>query len=239
MPCEDFRSHSSSCSRRGSLLQAGTRSYPLPRRPASRGARPPAAASPIAGIAAIAGVALPAAQALAAPIARTAAELGALTDAARARLAKVDGAKRAAACHVADVEPVAQTTSSGFGWRDDPFRTISASTPAPTSGHQSGTPCSPPATACRLRGAHAGYGNVIFIDHGGGVVTRYGHMRRSDSRRRPGRGRPAIGLVGSTGRATGPHLHFEVRLDGRPVDPNTALAIAELARDTPLVGHIA
>lgn len=67
-----------------------------------------------------------------------------------------------------------------------------------------------------------GYGNLIEIRHRNGIVTRYGHLRafarkiRAGSRVAQGE---VIGYVGSTGLATGPHLHFEVRLSGNPVDP--------------------
>ncbi len=65
-----------------------------------------------------------------------------------------------------------------------------------------------------------GYGLHIVIDHGGGVSTLYGHLEsawlRSGEQTEPG---AVIGLVGSSGLSTGPHLHFEVRRDGRPVDP--------------------
>ena len=85
-----------------------------------------------------------------------------------------------------------------------------------------------------------GYGNLVEVRHEGGIVTRYGHLStifvlagspvaRGD----------VVGLVGSTGHSTGNHLHFEVRLDGRPVDPLNALANVTLPggfRDTPEVG---
>ena len=200
----------------------------------------PAEASPIARIAAIAGVGLPAAQALAAPIERTAAELSALADAARARLAKVDGAN-VPPLAMLTVEPVAQTTSSGFGWRDDPFRHNRRYHPGTDFRAQSGTPVLAAGDGKVIYAARMhGYGNVIFIDHGGGVVMRYGHLRRIQIKRgaQVAAGQQ-IGLVGMTGRATGPHLHYEVRLDGRPVDPIEAMAIAQLERDAPLVGEVA
>ena len=65
-----------------------------------------------------------------------------------------------------------------------------------------------------------GYGNVIYLSHGYGFSTRYGHLSRFNVR--PGekvhRG-DIIGYVGSTGRSTGPHLHYEVRVGGKPVNP--------------------
>jgi murein DD-endopeptidase MepM/ murein hydrolase activator NlpD len=61
---------------------------------------------------------------------------------------------------------------------------------------------------------------MVSIEHGGGIETRYGHM--SQIAVTPGeqvRAGEIIGFVGSTGRSTGPHLHYETRIDGHPVDP--------------------
>jgi murein DD-endopeptidase MepM/ murein hydrolase activator NlpD len=69
-----------------------------------------------------------------------------------------------------------------------------------------------------------GYGNMVEIDHGHGVVTRFGHLARISVR--PGQHVAAgdvVGLVGSTGRSTGAHLHYETRVDGEPVDPQRFL----------------
>jgi murein DD-endopeptidase MepM/ murein hydrolase activator NlpD len=66
----------------------------------------------------------------------------------------------------------------------------------------------------------AGYGLHVVIDHGGGIATLYGHLEAASVHTgdavAPGE---EIGRVGSTGLSTGPHVHFEVRRDGRPVDP--------------------
>jgi murein DD-endopeptidase MepM/ murein hydrolase activator NlpD len=69
-------------------------------------------------------------------------------------------------------------------------------------------------------GVQGGYGNLVELHHGAGIATRYGHL--SSIRVNPGervRRGQLIGLMGSTGRSTGSHLHYEVRIDGRAVNP--------------------
>jgi murein DD-endopeptidase MepM/ murein hydrolase activator NlpD len=72
----------------------------------------------------------------------------------------------------------------------------------------------------RFAGWMEGYGNVVWVDHAGGVLSVYAHLSTIDvSAGAPlGRGE-VLGLSGSTGNVTGPHLHFEVWKQGRPVDP--------------------
>ncbi|WP_082836093.1 M23 family metallopeptidase [Croceicoccus bisphenolivorans] len=71
---------------------------------------------------------------------------------------------------------------------------------------------------------YGGYGNFVEIDHGGDVETRYGHMSRMNvSAGQPVKKGDLIGWVGSTGRSTGPHLHYEVRIAGEAVDPQPYL----------------
>jgi murein DD-endopeptidase MepM/ murein hydrolase activator NlpD len=69
-----------------------------------------------------------------------------------------------------------------------------------------------------------GYGNGIYIDHGNGISTRYGHLSRIDVVvGQPIKQGQHLGLVGSTGRSTGPHLHYEVRINGQAINPLTYL----------------
>lgn len=126
------------------------------------------------------------------------------------------------------VPSVARHISSSFGYRSDPF----SGEPALHSGLDFKAPSGAPIlAAARGRvafvGRHAGYGKLVEIDHGNGLRTRYAHMSafraRSGDRVRPGQ---VIGAVGSTGRSTGPHLHFEVRLHGQPVNPRPFLEVA-------------
>lgn len=111
--------------------------------------------------------------------------------------------------------------SSGFGTRLDPFTRGLALHTGIDLKAETGT--SARATAAgRVVSAEAagGYGNLVEIDHGHGVATRYAHL--SSILVRPGQWVPAgglVGLVGSTGRSTGSHLHYETRVDGEPVDP--------------------
>ena len=73
-------------------------------------------------------------------------------------------------------------------------------------------------------GYKGGYGNMVEIDHGNGLTTRYGHMSKLEAK--VGETIPrgtTIGFVGSTGRSTGPHLHFEVRLNDKPINPRLFL----------------
>lgn len=130
---------------------------------------------------------------------------------------------------IPQVLPAAATMiSSGFGYRSDPF----LGTAAFHAGLDFKGPIGAPIfAAARGRvafvGQRNGYGNCVEIDHGNGLMTRYAHM--SAFRTRVGETVVAgqtIGAVGSTGRSTGPHLHFEVRLNGQPVNPRPFLEVA-------------
>ena len=73
------------------------------------------------------------------------------------------------------------------------------------------------------------YGRAVEIDHGLGIVTLYAHLTRCLVSAGESVDRHSeIGLVGSTGRSTGPHVHYEVRVDGRPIDPAKFLGLARL-----------
>jgi murein DD-endopeptidase MepM/ murein hydrolase activator NlpD len=112
--------------------------------------------------------------------------------------------------------------TSGFGVRSDPFERGAAMHPGIDLAGSYGTPIYATADGTVLRAGwnSGGYGNLVEIDHGRGITTRYGHMSAIlvQAGQHVTRGEQ-VGRMGSTGRSTGNHLHYEVRIDGRPVNP--------------------
>ncbi len=120
--------------------------------------------------------------------------------------------------------------SSGYGMREHPI----LGGPRPHQGVDMPAPAGTPLRAAadgtiRFRGRNGSYGRFIRLDHGFGLETAYGHLlsyakglRRSARVRRG----EVIGYVGSSGLSTGPHLHYEVRMNGRAVDPQRFLPAA-------------
>jgi len=111
--------------------------------------------------------------------------------------------------------------SSYFGKRTDPFNGKTASHRGVDFAGKSGSDVVAVAGGVvTYSGPRSGYGNMVEINHGNGYVTRYAHNKQNlvapGDRIQPGQ---KIALMGATGRATGPNLHFEVWLRGRPVDP--------------------
>ncbi len=140
-------------------------------------------------------------------------------------LARMDALERSVA-RLPQVLPASlEYISSGFGFRSDPFTGAGAFHPGLDFRGPMGAPIYAAARGTvSFVGQRSGYGNCVEIDHGNGLVTRYAHM--SGFRTVPGRSvQPGevIGLIGSTGRSTGPHLHFEVRINDRPVNPRPFL----------------
>lgn len=111
--------------------------------------------------------------------------------------------------------------TSGFGPRVDPVYG--------TMGFHSGVDIAAPTGKIVIAAAdgevgyagwNGGYGNVIYITHNGGYETRYAHLSRTAVKKwQKVKAGDIIGYVGSTGKSTGPHLHFEIRINGQAVDP--------------------
>ncbi|HTA38119.1 MAG TPA: M23 family metallopeptidase [Candidatus Acidoferrales bacterium] len=121
--------------------------------------------------------------------------------------------------------PVAGDISSPFGQRDNPMGQGTEFHPGIDIAAAEGTPIAAASGGTVISaGPDGGYGNLITVDDGNGVTTRYGHCSQIyaqvGERVAPG---DVIGAVGMTGRATGPHLHFEVRQNDRPIDPTAYL----------------
>jgi len=119
------------------------------------------------------------------------------------------------------VAPVRGILTDGFGGRSDPFTGEPGQHNAVDISSAIGQPVRAPADGIVVKAEWAnGYGNVIYLSHGYGFSTRYGHL--SSYAVKPGqrvkRG-DILAYVGSTGRSTGPHLHYEVRINDNPVNP--------------------
>lgn len=117
--------------------------------------------------------------------------------------------------------PVSGTITSPFGWRSNPF----GGAPEFHQGLDIAAPTGTTVTAAAagtviMAQWYGGYGNYILIDDGGGYSTGYGHLSAfyvsAGQQVKQGQ---AIGAVGCTGECTGPHVHFEIRINGKPVDP--------------------
>ena len=115
--------------------------------------------------------------------------------------------------------------SSSYGWRIDPFTGQKAFHEGLDFSAEIGTPIRAAADGIvTLAEVSGGYGNMVRIDHGSGLETRYGHASKLLVKvgERVVKGQE-IALVGSTGRSTGPHLHYEIRLNGDALDPRQYL----------------
>jgi len=125
--------------------------------------------------------------------------------------------------------PVEGPIGSGFGFRADPFTGRAALHTGLDFPADVGTPIRAAAGGVvLLTEFHPQYGNMVEIDHGHGLVTRYAHSSKvlvhaGDIVKRG----QSVALVGTSGRSTGPHLHFEVLLDGAPQNPAKFLALAD------------
>ena len=119
------------------------------------------------------------------------------------------------------IAPVKGIFTSGFGVRADPLTHGRGDHQGVDIAAAPGQPVRASADGVVIRaGDVGGLGQAVFIAHGFGVTTRYGHMSRIEVR--PGqriRRGDVVGRVGNTGRSTGYHLHYEVRVDGDPVNP--------------------
>jgi murein DD-endopeptidase MepM/ murein hydrolase activator NlpD len=131
--------------------------------------------------------------------------------------------------------PVAGRPSSGYGLRADPVRGGTVNHPGFDLAATTGTEVSAAARGTVVHAGPAGtYGNLVTLRHDSGFETRYAHLSAVDvtvgDTVEAGQD---IGKVGTTGYSTGPHLHFEVRHDGKPIDPAPLLPLhSSLARTT-------
>lgn len=168
------------------------------------------------------------------PVAHPARDAGALHEQIACLATTLSALEQEVTLHVANWEsfpgrmPVdGARFGSPFGNRVDPFTHHLSFHPGVDLVAMSGTPILAAAGGRVIHaGPQGGYGNAVEIDHGNGLITRYGHASKIVVQEGdlvlP---RQHIADVGTTGRSTGPHLHFEVLVNGAPVDPTDYLAL--------------
>jgi murein DD-endopeptidase MepM/ murein hydrolase activator NlpD len=166
-----------------------------------------------------------------APIDPVDGEAGADIPEISSRLKQIDGTLNAVATRLQQrarwisqtpaISPVRGIFTSGFGSRSDPLTHGHGNHQGVDIAAAPGQPVRASADGIVMRAGNlGGLGNAIFVAHGYGISTRYGHLSKIEVRpgQRIKRG-DVIGRVGNTGRSTGYHLHYEVRQDGEPVNP--------------------
>jgi murein DD-endopeptidase MepM/ murein hydrolase activator NlpD len=142
-----------------------------------------------------------------------------------ASLGRMDAMERALAAIPTSMPAAVMLMSSGFGYRADPFTGGGAMHNGLDFKGPIGTPILAAAEGkVTFAGVHSGYGNCIEITHANGLVTRYAHLSGFNVSlgQKVARG-IQIARMGSTGRSTGSHLHFEVRLNGQAINPRKFL----------------
>jgi murein DD-endopeptidase MepM/ murein hydrolase activator NlpD len=152
-----------------------------------------------------------------------------LLGAIESRLASVKTnveSQQALARSTPSIWPLAGWLSSSYGNRRDPFTGGADFHPGLDIAADKGTPVRATADGTVQAAAYNGnYGNAVLVEHGYGISTRFGHL--SAFAVRPGqqvRRGDVVGYVGATGRATSPHLHYEILLNGRQINPLRLLA---------------
>ncbi|BDG08774.1 M23 family metallopeptidase [Anaeromyxobacter paludicola] len=165
------------------------------------------------------------------PASRAGAALGELRDRAERGAGELRGAlayfdaQRSLLDRIPAVWPARGYVTSDYGTRLDPYTAERAIHRGLDIAARPGDPVLAPSDAVvEFAGVEHGYGNVVVLDHGGGLKTRFGHLSRILVRRgeRVTKG-TQVGAVGSTGKSTGPHLHYEVRVDGTAENPRKFL----------------
>lgn len=134
--------------------------------------------------------------------------------------------RRALAAATPSIWPVAGWLSSSYGERRDPFTGDEGFHPGLDISADAGQAIVAPGDAVvETAGVSGSYGNLVVLDHGFGIITRYGHLSRFAVRNgeRVHRG-DVIGYIGSTGRSTSPHLHYEILINGQLTNPLRLLA---------------
>ena len=134
--------------------------------------------------------------------------------------------RHALAAATPSIWPVAGWLTSSYGNRVDPFTNDQDFHPGLDISADYGQPVQATGDATvSFAGPNGAYGNMVALDHGFGIVTKYGHLSRiavmADQHVKRG---DVIGYVGSTGRSTGAHLHYEVWMNGKLTNPMTLLA---------------